>query len=190
MDTTGNCSQFSADFSRPRFDSPCRRGATIRTVVAASLIAILLVIGALVALRIFVAQRIPELSEATLHAAENIWQHAGPENYNMDIVLAGAQPGAVHVEVRKGVATALARDGRVPAERTWQYWTVPGRFQELERELELAEDPEHEMQVEANTRLRLRCEFDSQFGFPRIYHRMVFGGGPEVYWRVTNFEAL
>jgi hypothetical protein len=61
-------------------------------------------------------------------------------------------------------------------------------FETLERELELAEDPVHEMQVSAGTQLRLRCEFDSQLGYPRRYHRIVTPGGPEVFWEVMQFE--
>ena len=35
----------------------------------------------------------------------------------------------------------------------------------------------------------LRAEFDPEFGFPRGFQRVVLGGGPEVSWRVTRFEA-
>jgi hypothetical protein len=66
---------------------------------------------------------------------------------------------------------------------------VPGRFDELERELEMAADPEHEMQAVAGTRLSVRCEFDPQLGFPRQFHRIAYGGGTEVYWRVTRFQS-
>jgi hypothetical protein len=44
------------------------------------------------------------------------------------------------------------------------------------------------MQTTAGTRLELRCEFDAELGYPRQFHRIVYGGGPEVYWRVTNFQ--
>jgi hypothetical protein len=107
----------------------------------------------------------------------------------MDLEIRGAQPGIVHIEVRNGIATAMTRDGRVPPQRTWDVWSVAGQFDMLERELELAEDPEHEMQAARGTQLTLRCEFDAKLGYPRRYHRYVSGGGPEVYWRVTRFVA-
>jgi hypothetical protein len=45
------------------------------------------------------------------------------------------------------------------------------------------------MQAKAGTQIRLRCEFDRQYGFPRQFQRTVYGGGPDVYWRVTNFTV-
>ncbi len=38
-------------------------------------------------------------------------------------------------------------------------------------------------------RMQLRCEFDPQYGFPQRYQRTVFGGGPDVYWQVTEFAV-
>jgi hypothetical protein len=64
---------------------------------------------------------------------------------------------------------------------------VPGLFETLERELEMAEDPVHEVGAAAGTRWQLRCDFDPAYGLPRRFHRYVSGGGPEVYWRVTSF---
>jgi hypothetical protein len=142
-----------------------------------------------VLIQLFVAQRIPALTEATLNAAEQRWAQHGPADYVMDLELAGATPGSVHVEVRGGQAVAFTRDGHTPSQRrTWEVWTVPGQFDMIARELELAEDPVHEMQAQAGTRLDLHCEFDSQYGFPRVFHRITYGGGPEVYWRVVKFQ--
>jgi|SRR3972149_5495961 len=146
--------------------------------------------GAVVMLPWFVGRPLPELTEAALDAAEERWSERGPANYDLDLEIQGAQPGDVHVEVRGGRATAFQRDGRTPAQqRTWEVWTVPGQFEMIERELELAADPVHEMQTEPGTQLGLRCEFDPDYGYPRQFHRMVFGGGPEVYWRVTDFQS-
>jgi len=144
----------------------------------------------LILLQLFVARRIPEFAVGQLEVAERLWKQNGPAHYRMDIQLSGARPGTVHVQVRDGEVVAMTRDGHTPAKHTWNAWSVPGQFETLERELELAEDPVHEMQAGAETRLHLRCEFDSHYGFPRVYHRTVFGGGPEVYWRVTKFEAM
>jgi hypothetical protein len=148
------------------------------------------VLAAAVAMQLFVAERIPELTEEALDAAEQLWVQQGPKSYDMDFEVRGNQPGVVHVEVRDGEVTAMQRDGLTPSQRrTWVYWSVPGRFDELERELEMAADPEHEMQAVAGTRLSVRCEFDPQLGFPRQFHRIAYGGGTEVYWRVTRFQS-
>ncbi len=165
-----------------------------RLPTKAILVTILAMIGAVVVvavlLQVFVAQRTPELTEARLAAAQELWQQNGPANYDMDLELRGAQPGIVHVEVRDGKVTAMTRDGNVPPERTWDVWSVPGQFDTLERELVLAEDPQHEMDVAAGTKLQLRGEFDSEYGFPRRYHRYATGGAPEVFWRVTRFDPI
>jgi hypothetical protein len=137
---------------------------------------------------VFVAQRIPELTEVALAEAEGRWDAAAVASYDMDIEIRGARPGRVQIEVRDDEVTAMTRDGRSPPPRTWAVWSVPGMFETLERELELAEDPVHEMQASAGTQLRLRCEFDSQLGYPRRYHRIVTPGGPEVFWEVMQFE--
>ena len=139
-------------------------------------------------LQVFVAQRIPDLTEPRLYAAQVLWEQLGPRSYDMDLEIRGAQPGSVHIEVRDDTVTAMTRDGRSPPQRTWDVWSVPGQFDTLERELVLAEDPQHEMDVAAGTRLQLRCEFDPQFGFPRRYHRYATGGAPEVFWRITRFD--
>jgi hypothetical protein len=150
---------------------------------------VLLAIGVVAAvLQIFVAQRLPELTAARLQAARELWDSQGPDNYDLDVEIRGAQPGSVHVEVRNGIVTAMTRDGRSPPERTWNVWSVPGQFETLERELDLAEDPQHEMGAAAGTKLQLHCEFDPESGIPRQYHRYTTGDAPEVYWRITAFD--
>jgi hypothetical protein len=149
---------------------------------------ILALVSLAVLLQVFVAERRPELTEARLEAAQMLWEQNGPRSYDMDLEIRGAQPGSVHLEVRDGSVTAMTRDGRSPQQRTWDVWSVPGQFETLERELVLAEDPQHEMDVAAGTRLQLRCEFDPEYGFPRRYHRYATGGAPEVFWQVTRFE--
>jgi hypothetical protein len=106
----------------------------------------------------------------------------------MDIELRGAQPGRVQVTVRNRVVAAETRDGRVPKEHTWETWTVPGMFNTIETDMEIAENPEQAIQASPGTKWQLRCEFDPVTGLPRRYHRLA-SGGPEVYWRVTRFEA-
>jgi hypothetical protein len=83
---------------------------------------------------------------------------------------------------------AETRDGRVPKEHTWETWTVPGMFKTLETDMEIAENPEQAIQAAPGTKWQLRSEFDPVLGIPRRYHRLATGG-PEVYWRVTRFEA-
>lgn len=164
------------------------RGVSIRTIffVLASLI---LAIACLVlALRYFVSERLPELTEASLETAMTKWDTNGPPSYDLDIVLRGARPGNIHVEVRDGAVTAHTRDGRVPNESTWYTWSVPGMFDMLVRDIQIAADPQQEIGAPPGARWRLRCEFDPQLGYPATYHQIATGGGPEVFWQVTRFQ--
>jgi hypothetical protein len=148
-----------------------------------------LALGAAFALGLFDLERLPALKPESLAAAEKLWAEKGPAGYNMDLTLEGAQPSLIHVEVRDGVVTAMQRDGLAPQERrTWDYWAVPGMLGELKRELQLAADPQNEMNLPAGTKLEPRAEFDPTYGYPARFHRIVFGTGPEVYWKVTSFK--
>jgi len=140
------------------------------------------------AIEFFVVERIPLLTESDLENAKKLWQQHGPVSYDMDIEIRGAQPGKVQVNVRNRVVTAETRDGRVPKEHTWETWSVPGMLNTLELDMETAENPEQAIQASPGTKWHLRCEFDPELGIPRRYHRLV-SNGPEVYWRVTRFEA-
>jgi hypothetical protein len=152
-------------------------------VVASTALALVCIV---VALQYFVAERLPALDQAALEAAVDRWEKQAPPSYDMDIDLRGAQPGRIHVEVRNNEVTAETRGGRDPGRSTWGTWAVPGMFDTLERDLQIAANPQQEIEAQAGTTWRLRCEFDERFGYPRRYHRFV-SGGPEVYWMVTSF---
>lgn len=164
-------------------------GARFSRIALAGALLLGLVLAAFVTIKLLTAERLPELTPDTLSAAEQQWEEKGPSNYDLDLIIEGAQPGVVHVEVRNGVTTAMQRDGRSPSQRrVWDVWTVPGMFDTIEREFDLAADPVHEMDASANARVVLRAAFDPKFGYPARFHRVVFGGGPEVYWRVLSFQ--
>jgi hypothetical protein len=162
-------------------------GSLRRTILLLLLPAVVCIVGVVLLLKTLAGERIPELTDTELERAEELWISAGPASYEMDLEILQGQPGTVHIEVQDGEISAMARDNRTPAQRTWRIWSVPGLFETLERELEMAEDPVHEVGAAAGTRWQLRCEFDPAYGFPRRFHRYVSGGGPEVYWRVTSF---
>jgi hypothetical protein len=91
--------------------------------------------------------------------------------------------------VRNREVELETRDGRTPGRWTWDTWSVPGLFDTLSQDLQIAENPEQQIQAAAGTTWRLRSEFDAKLGIPRRYHRLVTGGGPEVYWRVMEFQS-
>jgi hypothetical protein len=180
-----------ADSLPIRADNPPRgaeSGTSPWAIMAAVAGAALIVVGALVLLRIFVGENIPDLTDETLAAARARWEQNGPASYDLDIQIEGRQPGLVHVEVRNGEVTLANRDGRATPERTWDEWSVPGQFDTLERELEMAADPQGEMGAPRGARLWLRCEFDPKIGYPQKYHRYATGGAIETAWETTAFE--
>jgi Family of unknown function (DUF6174) len=150
-----------------------------------------LVLGAGLALELFVVERLPQLTVEAVEAAETRWNQQGPQSYDLDLTIEGAQPGVVHVEVRDGVTTAMQRDGVAPKQRrVWDVWSVPGMFTTIEQELQNAEDPHNGMGLASGASIDLRAEFDPTYGYPARFHRIVFGGGPEVNWKVTKFQPM
>ena len=133
-------------------------------------------------LELFVAHRLPPMTEDSLDAAQKRWAAAKPASYNLDLEIRGGDPGTAHVEVRDGEVVACQRNGVTPDERrVWDVWTVPGQFETLQRELQLAADPVHQMDATPGTQLTLQCEFDPHYGYPQQYHRIVVGSAPEVF---------
>jgi Family of unknown function (DUF6174) len=186
VSSTGERTISAADSLETSLAAADNRGSRRGLWIAIGIVA-LAVAAVLIGVKLLV-NPMPALTEARLVEAEELWQRAGPATYDMDLEIRGAQPGQVHIEVRNGEVTAMTRDGHTPPQRTWDTWTVPGQFETLDRELVIAEDPEHEMQAQAGTQFRVRAEFDPQYGYPRRYHRYVSGGGPEVFWQVTEFQ--
>jgi hypothetical protein len=138
-------------------------------------------------LELVVARRIPELTRERLALAEELWQESGPDNYDMDLNKSGLRSGTVHIEVRNGEPTSAIVDGhRPPQQRTWTAWTVPGQFAMLADELDRAEASERGT-AQPPPRALLRCEFDSEFGFPRQFQRVAYGGQPGTSWQVIQF---
>lgn len=183
----------SADDSSADGESPSptasSRPYARRTVVVGVLGVVVCFAAVVLAIEVFVAERLPELTVERLAAAQELWQRKGLNSYDLDLQILGERPGPVHVVVRNDEVVALTRDGRSPDKRTWHYWTVPAQFETLEREIVMAKDPQHEVDAKAGAVWGLRCEFDPEYGFPRRYQRTVFGGGPDLYWRVTNFAV-
>ena len=132
----------------------------------------------------------PPLTADQLVAAEKLWEQNGLASYDLEVELQGDSPGNFHIEVRQGrVQTPPTRNGTpVRSRAAWETWTIPGQFETIRRELELAADPEQEMNASAGERLVLRGDFDPVYGYPRHYHRIALGGGPEVEWWVREFK--
>jgi hypothetical protein len=154
-----------------------------RLMLLGLLCALLAIFGVLAGLRLFLAERTPELSQVALQAALERWQANGPESYDLDVQIGGAQPGLAHVEVRNGAVTVATRDGQPLDDWNRDEWTIPSQFEMLEREFEFQADPQNEMGAPPGAKLWLRCEFDPKLGYPRRFRRQATGGAPEAFWR-------
>jgi hypothetical protein len=131
-------------------------------------------------------ERIPELTRESLQAAQQRWRQNGPKNYDLDVVLSGSQSGQIHVEVRNGEITGMTRNGMTPKQRrTWDYWTVPGQFDTIGQEMEMANDPAHGFPAPPGSKVLQKAQFDTGDGHPVRYHRVVLGTQLEIRWEVT-----
>lgn len=133
---------------------------------------------------------LPPLTAADLEQAERRWQTAGPENYDMDVKVTGRQPSTFHVEVRNGEPARLTRNGVAPRRGMWDVWTVPGLFDTLHQELDLAADPDGPFGSPPGTKVVQRVMFDQRYGFPKKYQRIVMGTPLEIAWEVGRFRPL
>jgi hypothetical protein len=133
---------------------------------------------------------LPSLTRAAYESAARRWEAKGPASYTLDLTLQGRQPSQIHIEVHRGEVTAMTRDGVEPRQRrTWDYWSVPGQFDTIDRELEMAADPQSTFRASAGAVVQ-QAEFDPTYGYPRRYRRIVLGNDLEIEWQVTRFEPL
>lgn len=144
----------------------------------------LLVIGA-----ILTREAVPLLTPADFNAAVERWEKNGPKAYDCDIEIFGNRPGTVQIEVRAGVVSRMTRDGEAPRERrTWDVWTVEGMFDTIDRELQIAADPQSALGGTARPILSAR--FHLQLGYPEVFRRSVPGAQQEMAWKITRFRSL
>ncbi|HUY35845.1 MAG TPA: DUF6174 domain-containing protein [Pirellulales bacterium] len=132
---------------------------------------------------------LPPLTADDLAAAQRLWDEQGPSDYDLDVEIGGRQSGRFRVEVRSGKPTQVTRNDVSPQRRTWDTWTVPGMFDTLQQELDLADRPDGAF-GQPGARAVMWAVFDAQLGYPRRYERFVLGTPYEVRWEVTRFEAV
>ena len=146
-------------------------------------------VGLVLAIAITGRDPLPRLTRETLDAAIARWQQSGPANYDLDLVLTGAQTGNLHIEVRDGDVTLMTRDGQAPVQRrTWDFWSVPNQIAMMDEDLVAAEgDPQRAFGVADRGQIVLQAEFDPVLGYPRRYRRQVLSTSNTIEWRVMQF---
>ncbi len=181
------------DSPEMRADARRRRPARLSTLVAYALLGALL--GSVLSGVVWVlATRdpLPELTPRRLEQARQLWRQRGPRNYEMTLVLGDPQGGErIQIRVEGGRAvSAVRRPGGELPRRVWDFWTVTGLFDILQRDLENRQNPQRAFGVSNAAMVVLRCRFDPQYGYPRQYQRVVRGRGLQSRWSVVRFRPL
>jgi hypothetical protein len=154
-------------------------------------IGVAVALAAILAYAMLTRSSIPRLTDSDFRAAVKRWETHGPASYELDLELTGNRPGRIHVEVRDGQVAHMTRDGVEPKQqRTWYYWSVPGQFDTIEQELEMARDPAASFKSPEATQMVIWAEFDPRLGYPLSYDRVVLGTNYEIHWKVTQFQEL
>ena len=167
-----------------------QRSARSRAMALGCLLGgVVALLGLLVVIAVVGRDPLPRLTPDALKAAVARWKAGGPANYDLDLLLSGAQTGNLHIEVREGEVAAMTRDGRAPVQRrTWDFWSVPNQMAMMDEDLAAAEsDPQRAFGVADRGQVVLQAEFDPQLGYPRRYRRQVLGTSNMIEWRVTRF---
>jgi len=177
----------------PEPASPPFQSSVVRRRLAPLMLGVgggcLLALVVMLAFLFWTRERTPRLTEEDLNAAMSRWDQHGPSDYDLELELAGNRPGKIQIEVRHGEVTRMTRDGVQPAQkRTWDYWSVPGQFDTIGQELEMAHDPAASFKSPSATQMIQWAIFNPKYGYPAKYDRVVLGTDFEIHWKVTRFE--
>ena len=151
------------------------------------------VVGVPVVVMLLLALRgdvVPLFADETFEAAQQRWNDHRPGSYEMTVEIRGNRPGEVRVEVRSGQPISVVRDGQKLTEpRLMRPWTVPGLFEMVDREAELAEDPQGKFGAGAGGRVTLRVAYDAQLGYPTHVQRFVEDARQDLELEVIQFQV-
>jgi hypothetical protein len=120
--------------------------------------------------------------------ARQMWNAHGPHSYDLDLLVRADRldDGRFSVAVRADKVASITRNG-LASTGVEEGYTVPALFDLLERELELARQPESGFGAPAGYRAYLRVRFDPNLGFPTRYRRIVGGTSNGIELHVTRF---
>src|SRR6266513_6284895 len=121
----------------------CRRGrgaAFFRAVLIGAVLGVLLTLAGLLTWLWLHRDRTPPLTVEALEAASSRWEKCQVTDYDLEVQLFGQQEGIRRTKVRGGVIVEHTSNGRTPARRSWDHWSVVGMLATIERELEISSD--------------------------------------------------
>jgi len=122
------------------------------------------------------------LDAHNLQAAMTLWTRAGPEDYDLEVVVRGTQEGDHEIEVRGGKVVKMTTGGAPASPSAYAYWTVEGMFRFLSEELDYAKRHQDEGETV------LTVAYDKTYGYPARFVRHVMGQSASIEWEVTSFR--
>ena len=131
-----------------------------------------------------------ELTPVRLENARASWSARGPRSYALDLLVRAdrLEDGHFALVVRDGRVASLLRNG-LPSTGAEEGYSIPALFDMLQRELELAAEPQAGFGAPEGYRAYLRVRFHPRFGYPETYRRIVGGTSNGIEIRVARFLA-
>jgi len=117
-----------------------------------------------------------ELRAEDLVQARELWRRARLLSYSARVEVRAdrLEHGRFDIEVRDGAVTRAVQNG-IPTSGSGAAYTIDGLFELLEREIELAAEPDNGFGAPAGYRVYLRVRFHPRLGYPERYRRSVGG---------------
>lgn len=135
--------------------------------------------------------RMVNVDETTLATAQQQWQQANIEDYDLEIEISERQQRRYRIEIRNAKISALWHNDRpIKEPHRYRAWTIPGMFQTIRTDVKQQRQPASSTNPATSSNLTIRVEFDSTYGFPRRYIRIEHrrqGDNPEISWKVISF---
>ena len=173
--------------------SPQQAVDALRQRVWGGLLGLLLVgMIALLIARWKLADPTPNVDVDRLKVAFAKWEANGPEDYDIEIKVAGNPERNYLVEVRQHEAVAAFINGSpLRQRRTFATFSVLGMFATIERDLQ-SNEPLDSSSLSAfrSGELTMRGEFDPVLGFPRRYQCTQAGTNWSMKWEVIRLEKV
>ena len=121
-------------------------------------------------------ESLEDLTPDRLETARADWSRASPADYDLEVLVRADRLAEGHFEIQvRGGELTSARHNGIPATGAPDAYTVPGLFDVLARELELARDPTAGFGAPAGYRAYLKVRFHRELGYPQKYRRVVGG---------------
>lgn len=172
-------------FSKTSFEE--RQVGRIQSPVVLALLGLLAGGGLFFVGYMALRDRTPPLAAAALEAGRRQWEKAAIASYDLTLTVAidREAPKDYQLSVRGGKVASFQINGVAHAENP--SYSVPGLFDILEREIEMA-GGKGARAAGAPQNAVLRAEFDPRYGYPKVFKRLA-PGQQSCFIEVKRFAA-